>query len=133
MLRRWTLGAARSDPYVVVDTHPPELKAALAHEVKTEVVTQELDPVWRAAPVLSLKVPLSLWVCGVGGGPFGCWTVGEALRSGCPRLNARTCLRTRTPREAFKKKTLAHAKGRGRGRLMETPCTEHGERARGPF
>mmetsp|Transcript_60463 Transcript_60463/g.121340 ORF Transcript_60463/g.121340 Transcript_60463/m.121340 type:complete len:698 (+) Transcript_60463:54-2147(+) len=52
--RGWTIAAAKSDPYVVVDTFPAALKAASA-EVKTEVKRQVLNAVWDSAPVLSLR------------------------------------------------------------------------------
>lgn len=50
----WTLGIAKSDPYVVVSTFPPQLKAATV-AVRTESITQTLNPRWETAPVLSLR------------------------------------------------------------------------------
>ena len=41
----WEIDIARSDPYVVVETHPPALSAA-KRPVKTEVQWQTLDPTW---------------------------------------------------------------------------------------
>ena len=50
----WTLGIAKSDPYVVVSTFPPQLKAA-AVAVRTETIGQTLNPRWESTPVLSLR------------------------------------------------------------------------------
>jgi hypothetical protein len=51
----WTLGTAKSDPYCVIHTSPPQLKAA-ASDIKTETIMQALSPTWISEPVLSLKV-----------------------------------------------------------------------------
>jgi hypothetical protein len=50
----WTVGLAKSDPYVVVSAYPPQLKAAAA-AVRTETKAQTLNPRWEAQPVLSLR------------------------------------------------------------------------------
>jgi hypothetical protein len=53
--RGWTIGAAKSDPYCLIHTFPPKLKAS-PKDLKTETVMQALSPTWDAQPILSLKV-----------------------------------------------------------------------------
>lgn len=56
--RGWTVGAAKSDPYITFETRPKALKVA-AVPVKTEIKPQTLHPTWDATPVLSLRA--STW------------------------------------------------------------------------
>uniref|UniRef100_A0A7S2RZJ1 C2 domain-containing protein n=1 Tax=Rhizochromulina marina TaxID=1034831 RepID=A0A7S2RZJ1_9STRA len=51
----WTVDRAKADPYLVFQASPPTLLDTKAAPIQTEVVSQDLAPLWKTSPVVTLR------------------------------------------------------------------------------